>query len=69
MTAIRGKTKGPPAARDPLAEARQRELRERLAQLPEERRKQIITEGVAHDDEFALKTNLKMDNSPGHRAS
>lgn len=44
IKALRDRVKGPPPPRDLIAEARQRELRERLASLPAERRREVLAD-------------------------
>lgn len=51
---LREKLRGPSASKDPVLEARQKELRERLAMLPDERRKAIIAEAVRSDDDLLV---------------
>ena len=52
--AIKARTAGPPVTRDLVTETRQRELRERLSLLPEERRKAIIAQAVSADDDLLV---------------
>jgi hypothetical protein len=54
IAAIKSKLRGPTPSRDRAIESRQAELRERLALLPEERRKAIIDEAVKNDDQLLL---------------
>jgi hypothetical protein len=54
ITAIKSKLKGPPPSRDRAIESRQAELRERLAMLPEDRRKAIIEDAIKTDDQLLL---------------
>lgn len=51
LAALQAKTHGPPAPRDVVAEARQRELRERLAALPKDRQAALVSEAIGHGDD------------------
>ena len=55
---IQAKVKAPLAAKDIVSETRQRELRERLSMLPEDRRKAIIAEAIKSDDEVLISAIL-----------
>ncbi|MDR6302559.1 hypothetical protein GGQ85_000235 [Nitrobacter vulgaris] len=50
--------KAPLASKDILNEARQRELRERLTSLPEDRRKAIIADAIKNDDQLLVSAIL-----------
>lgn len=54
IAAIKTRAKGPPPAKDVLMETRQRELRERLAMLPDERRKAIIADAIKSGDDLLV---------------
>ena len=54
-------TRGPAPPRDLLGEARQREMREAFARLPEERRKGLIDEALKHDDDHLIGALLAVD--------
>lgn len=54
IAAIKTRTKGPPPSKDLLTETRQRELRERLAMLPDERRKAIISDAIKTGDDLLV---------------
>ena len=51
---IKAKVRGPAASRDSTILTRQAELRERLAQLPEDRRKSIINRAIKEIDDLIL---------------
>ncbi|MBR0986537.1 hypothetical protein [Bradyrhizobium liaoningense] len=61
IATIRTRTKGPPPCKDLLTETRQRELRERLAMLPDDRRKAIIADAIRNGDDLLVGAIL---NSP-----
>jgi hypothetical protein len=61
IAAIQSKLKGPPPAKDLITETKQRELRERLAILPEERRKAILANAIKNDDHLLLGAVLNSD--------
>jgi hypothetical protein len=54
IAGIDAKTKGPAPAKDIITVTQQRELRERLASLPEERRKGIVASAIANDDQLLI---------------
>lgn len=57
---IRVRISGPPPAKDERTETKQRELRERLSMLPEERRRTIINEAIKNDDDLLVGAVLHM---------
>jgi hypothetical protein len=58
IAAIRLRVKAPPPAKDIVSETKQRELRERLSALPEDRRKAIITDAIKNDDQMLVSAIL-----------
>jgi hypothetical protein len=51
---LQDKTRGPPPTKDVMTEARQRELRERLASLPKDRQRAILDEAIGHGDDHLI---------------
>lgn len=56
---IQSKLGGPAVSRDPTIIARQKDLRDRLSQLPADRRASIINEAVAGDDQLLVGALLR----------
>lgn len=54
IATIKTRLCGPPPAKDLITETRQRELRERMSMLPEERRKAIIIHAINSDDDLLV---------------
>jgi hypothetical protein len=54
IAAINAKVKGPASAKDLVGETKQREMRERLSMLSEDRRKTIIGNAIASNDEVLI---------------
>lgn len=54
IATIKARTKGPPPARDLLTETRQRELRERLSALPDDKRRTIIADAIKSDNDLLV---------------
>ena len=59
---INERVSGPPQSKDVIVEQRQRELRERLAQLPKERQTAILFEAVANGDDNLVAAVLHVPN-------
>jgi hypothetical protein len=59
IEAIESRVRGPAPSRDPSTIARQADLRERLAQLPADRRMQIINSAATSGDELLLGAILR----------
>jgi hypothetical protein len=58
---MRTKVKGPAPAKDIVAETKQREMRERLSILPEDRRKAIIANAIKSGDDTLVAAVLNSD--------